>query len=432
MSEVAISVQDISKRYNLGAIGRHTLGDELQHLWLKLRGKDPADHLGRVGRPGGDVKIRRPEFWALDGVSFDVNTGEVLGVIGGNGAGKSTLLKVLSRITEPTAGRAMIRGRVGSLLEVGTGFHPELTGRENVFMNGTLLGMKKREVAAKFDEIVEFAGVEKFIDTPVKRYSSGMYVRLAFAVAAHLEPEILIVDEVLAVGDANFQKKCLGKMSEVAKGGRTILFVSHNMATLQSLCTKCIVLQQGKCVFGPGDPEEAIGFYMSQSREKADTRLEDRLDRSGYGQVRFTNFELRDPVTDTPCTHLVTGRPAGLRLHFKQTHPGEIGEVEFEIAVRTKAGGLLSVLSNQMSQENFARIADCGYVDCVIDKWPFTEGHYLLNLKVKSRTLLEDGIEDAVIIEVAGGDYYGTGKGFPRKTEGVMVPQTWHLELTDP
>ena len=255
----AISVRNLSKMYRLGEINRRTLGDELRYGWLKLRGRDPAAHMGKLGEK---PRERNPEFWALRDVSFEVRPGEVVGVIGRNGAGKSTLLKILTRITEPTTGEAVINGRVGSLLEVGTGFHPELTGRENVYLNGTILGMKKREIAAKFDEIVAFSEIEKFIDTPVKRYSSGMYVRLAFAVAAHLEPEIMFIDEVLAVGDAQFQRKCLGKMESIAQQGRTVLFVSHQMGAIAQLCGRVVVLGKGK-LLATGPTEEMIDFYLT-------------------------------------------------------------------------------------------------------------------------------------------------------------------------
>src|SRR6267143_1879403 len=241
MSEIALSVQNLSKSFRIahqGLRGYKTLHDELATLPRRL-----AQRLAGNGRSTSET------FWALKNVSFDVKTGEVLGIIGSNGAGKSTLLKILNRITEPTIGGVDIYGRVGALLEVGTGFHPELTGRENIFLNGAILGMTRAEIKRKFDEIVAFAEVERFLDTPVKRYSSGMYVRLAFAVAAHLDPEILIVDEVLAVGDAAFQKKCLGKMGNVAKEGRTVLFVSHNMGAIQRLCSRGIVLERGRAVF---------------------------------------------------------------------------------------------------------------------------------------------------------------------------------------
>ena len=340
MSNPIISVEHLSKRYRLGQYGVGSLREAAEHWWHRLRGRDPAEHMGTVGAerrtmvaklpscpvvklpegqfvsqrlsnlassdsptqqpnnlttadtaPDGVAKLpscqvarlskggsssnattQQPDnsatdtrdLWALRDVSFEVQPGEVLGIIGRNGAGKSTLLKILSRITDPTEGRAVLRGRVASLLEVGTGFHPELTGRENIYLNGAILGMKKAEIARKFDEIVAFAEVERFIDTPVKRYSSGMYVRLAFAVAAHLEPEILIVDEVLAVGDAQFQKKCLGKMGDVAKQGRTILFVSHQMQAITTLCTRAIILASGRMT-EHGVPRQLVERYLSSS-----------------------------------------------------------------------------------------------------------------------------------------------------------------------
>lgn len=257
MNNTVISIEKLSKRYQLGAIGASTLSRDLNRWWAKRRGKpDPYLKIGEVDY-GNRVDST---VWALSDVSFDVERGEVLGLIGRNGAGKSTLLKILSQITAPTYGKAKIKGRVGSLLEVGTGFHPELTGRENIFLNGAILGMNRHEVKDKFDEIVEFSGIEKFIDTPVKRYSSGMYVRLAFAVAAHLEPDILIIDEVLAVGDTSFQKKCLGKISDIASGGRTVLFVSHNMHAIDKLTSKCALFDKGHCIeLGP--TSEVIEVY---------------------------------------------------------------------------------------------------------------------------------------------------------------------------
>ncbi len=249
MSDVAIKVEALSKQYRLGTVGTGTLSHDLNRFWYKMRGKeDPYLKLGEVN--DRTVKASGDYVWALKDIDFEVKQGEVLGIIGRNGAGKSTLLKILSKVTTPTKGNVRYKGRIASLLEVGTGFHPELTGRENIFLNGAILGMTKAEIRAKFDEIVDFSGVERYIDTPVKRYSSGMYVRLAFAVAAHLEPEILIVDEVLAVGDLDFQKKCLGKMKEVGdKEGRTVLFVSHNMGSIRGLCKKGVLLENGmmKC-----------------------------------------------------------------------------------------------------------------------------------------------------------------------------------------
>jgi len=266
-----ITARSLSKRYRLGTLNASTLRDEIQSLWQRWRHGGQAD--------ADRVRDREDDFWALRDVSFDVQEGDVVGIIGGNGAGKSTLLKVLSRITEPTSGEAIIRGRVASLLEVGTGFHPELSGRENIFLNGTILGMSKGEVRAKFDEIVDFSGIEKFIDTPVKRYSSGMYVRLAFAVAAHLDPEIMIVDEVLAVGDGDFQKKCLGKMKSIHESGRTVLFVSHQLNMLPSLCTRGIVLKQGSVTFD-GPVDAAVLHYQAATGRVGNAMLD--LDAMGH------------------------------------------------------------------------------------------------------------------------------------------------------
>jgi lipopolysaccharide transport system ATP-binding protein len=265
---IAVSVEHLSKVYRLGAIGGTALHEDLSRWWARLRGKpDPflpvgAEHHNRLSGQ---------QFLALDDVSFEVPQGEILGVVGRNGAGKSTLLKILSQVTGPTAGRIRLRGRVASLLEVGTGFHPELTGRENVFLNGAIMGMTKAEIRRKFDDIVGFSECGEFIDTPVKRYSSGMYVRLAFAVAAHLEPEILIVDEVLAVGDAQFQKKCLGKMGEVSRGGRTVLFVSHNMVAVKSLCRNAVLLRDGKLEM-QGSAESVVSAYLREVHDQAETR----------------------------------------------------------------------------------------------------------------------------------------------------------------
>lgn len=254
-----IKVEHLSKEYRLGTIGTGYLFRDLQSTWARWRGKEDPNT-----RVFADNAAREGRFMALKDVSFEVKQGEVLGIIGRNGAGKSTLLKILSRVTTPTSGSIKVKGRIASLLEVGTGFHPELTGRENIFLNGAILGMSRTEVKAKFDEIVDFAGIEQFIDTPVKRYSSGMYVRLAFAVAAHLEPEILVVDEVLAVGDAEFQKKCLGKMKDVSGQGRTVLFVSHNMAAVRNLCGSAILLEKGQMKYS-GRTEDVVEEYLKRN-----------------------------------------------------------------------------------------------------------------------------------------------------------------------
>lgn len=292
MSDIVIQVDDLSKHYRLGVIGGKRLVDDLGRKWARLRGR--PDPLAKVdsspfANSNNMESDGASEIWALRKVTFDVHQGEVLGVIGRNGAGKSTLLKILSRVTAPTSGEVRVKGRIASLLEVGTGFHPELTGRENVFLNGAILGMTKSEIRSKFDEIVEFAEVAKFIDTPVKRYSSGMTVRLAFAVAAHLEAEIMIVDEVLAVGDAAFQEKCLGKMERVAGEGRTVLFVSHNMSTIQQLCKRAILFRKGQ-MHSTGSPAEIVSDYLSDSRQGTSLDISDWQDRAGSGQARLTRL----------------------------------------------------------------------------------------------------------------------------------------------
>ena len=292
MSEIVIKVENLYKEYILGTIGYGTLIQDLNSWWARIRGKeDPNAKIGEISR----FDIKNQKFLALQDVSFDIKQGEAVGIIGKNGAGKSTLLKILSRITMPTKGSIKIKGKISSLLEVGTGFHPELTGRENIYLNGAILGMKKREIDKKFDEIVAFAGIEKFIDTPVKRYSSGMYVRLAFSVAAHLDSDILILDEVLAVGDAEFQKKCLSKMDDVTKNqGRTILFVSHNMAAIKNLCNRGIVLKEGRIEMN-NTIEKCIKKYNESSyniNKLTEFKNTDNLFENRY--IKVNRFALAD------------------------------------------------------------------------------------------------------------------------------------------
>lgn len=293
MSDTVIRVENVSKQYRLGKIGTGTFSHDVNRWWHTVRGKeDPYLKIGEVN--DRSVKGNSEYVWALRDISFDVKQGDVVGIIGKNGAGKSTLLKILSRTTLPTTGNIKIKGRVASLLEVGTGFHPELTGRENIFLNGAILGMTKKEIKSKLDEIVDFSGVDRYIDTPVKRYSSGMYVRLAFAVAAHLDPEILIVDEVLAVGDAEFQKKALGKMQDVSSGeGRTVLFVSHNMASIKELCSTSVLLRNG-FVETIGETNSVVRQYLENpiSILSENDLLNDLKSRRGNGEVRFTNITI--------------------------------------------------------------------------------------------------------------------------------------------
>lgn len=421
MNEPAISVRNLSKMYHLGEINRRTLADEIRYGWLKLRGKDPVAHMGKIGVKAKD---RNPEFWALRDVSFEVQPGEVVGVIGRNGAGKSTLLKILTRITEPTTGEAVINGRVGSLLEVGTGFHPELTGRENVYLNGTILGMKRREIAAKFDEIVAFSEIEQFIDTPVKRYSSGMYVRLAFAVAAHLEPEILLVDEVLAVGDAAFQKKCLGKMGDVAKEGRTILFVSHNMAAVQNLCNRGITLQNG-CIQSIGTQFEAVSAYLALMGGKHN-KMAQREDRMGNGDVRVESIEFVDQG-GCAVDSAVCGQDIGIRLHFTRRSLALYPRIIASLRVKNQMDVPIFLHHNRLNQQAFGPLPEKGYFEFKINKLPLAPANYRIAYSLIQDGAYIDAIEDAAELTVISGNYFLSSE-VPPATHGVcLVDGTWSV-----
>ncbi len=343
----AIRVENLSKEYRIGtrsAAGYRTLREALSEqaaaIWRPLEQR----LWGRYGHPAPD----RPgsngsdRFWALKDVSFEVEPGEVVGIIGHNGAGKSTLLKILSRITEPTSGRCKLRGRIGSLLEVGTGFHPELSGRENIYLNGSILGMSRREINRKFDEIVAFSEIEKFIDTPVKRYSSGMYVRLAFAVAAHLEPKILMIDEVLAVGDAKFQKKCLAKMDEVKQGGRTVLVVSHQMQVIQAICDRALLLEKGS-IEKLGDTADVVARYLGSSREHTDLS---RIRQDGSGGAQFLDMRV---VTDSSTCPSVIVRGETFRVELKVLVKKQLEESNISMAIRNAAG--LELFSHSWSDQ---------------------------------------------------------------------------------
>jgi ABC-type polysaccharide/polyol phosphate transport system ATPase subunit len=327
MSDIVIKAENISKLYKLGNVSAATFKEDAYKLWAKVRGKeDPTLLLAEVN--DRTKKGTSDYVWALKDIHFEVNQGDVLGIIGRNGAGKSTLLKILSKVTAPTTGSIKVKGRIASLLEVGTGFHPELTGKENVYLNGHILGMTKKEIDLKFDEIVDFAGVEKYLDTPVKRYSSGMYVRLAFAVAAHLEPEILVVDEVLAVGDSEFQKKCLGKMNDVSKNeGRTILFVSHNMAAVKELCPTAMFIDKGH-VSSTGPTYDVLREYLSAptSISSAADLLQDYKTRRGYGEVRFSEVIINGGASSCDPSQDV-------RVHFSGIVLKDVPSILFSFAV---------------------------------------------------------------------------------------------------
>jgi len=369
-------------------------------------------------------------FWALKGVSFEIQPGEVVGIVGRNGAGKSTLLKILSRITEPTSGRAEFRGRIGSLLEVGTGFHQELTGRENVYLNGSILGMSRREIARRFDEIVAFSEIEEFLDTPVKRYSSGMYVRLAFAVAAHMEPEILLVDEVLAVGDQRFQKKCLAKMREVGRSGRTVLFVSHNIAALESLCSRCILLDRGQ-VKAAGETRSILARYYEDDQDRTIGRR-DLVGHRGRTrgsepimlQVTLGNGQ-RSPVA---CV----GTGSSLSVEVDLNVKGVPIQPFLGVVVRTSLGApLFGVDNGFIPGFEFDAVTGGAKMTCQIDDLPLMPGTYLIDLHFGNESRDLDVVYEAIFFEVVPGDIFGSGRLPPRASGPIFWPAAiWNLKAS--
>jgi lipopolysaccharide transport system ATP-binding protein len=423
-ADTVIRVEGLSKRYVLGERGFGT--DGLRHMLHDLAAA-PFRYLRRLSGPtAGAAEAAEPKstvFYALNDVSFDISRGEVVGIIGPNGAGKSTLLKILSRITEPTAGRIGINGRVASLLEVGTGFHPELTGRENIYLNGSILGMSKREIASKFDEIVAFAEVEKFLDTPVKRYSSGMYVRLAFAVAAHLQPEILIVDEVLAVGDAAFQKKCLGKMDHVAKEGRTIIFVSHNMAAVQALCTRAILLQGGRLV-RQGRVQDVAQHYLHSVMSTVEVPLEARQDRSGDGSVRIVAMKVQSLDPDR-----VLRSTSRLKITIHYRSDRELKHPRFEVGIYdyTRDTGICLLDSDAAGVLADVLPAE-GEVTCVTEPFNVTAGRCNTFVSVYKGGALADCVAPAMTFDVVPADVHGSGKQASREWFLGLLGHQWSAQ----
>ena len=425
MSDTIVRVENLSKQYRIGAReGYKTFRETLVDA-----AKAPFQQISSLLNPKSKTRNPKHEtIWALKDVSFEVKQGEVLGIIGRNGAGKSTLLKVLSKITEPTKGKVELKGRVGSLLEVGTGFHPELTGHENIYLYGAILGMDRWEVTRKFDEIVAFAELEKFLDTPVKRYSSGMYMRLAFAVSAHLEPEILLVDEVLAVGDAQFQKKCLGKMDDVSKRGRTILFVSHQMAAIQNLCQRAILLSHGE-VAGNNDAETIVREYLNDARTESHVQLSERLDRKGTGKIRFVTVELQNEHRETVNTFR-SGENAILKFFYKNHSHQDLRNLHLAVAIDNHMGTRLTVLSSDVRKQVFQSVPS--QVNCIeihIDRLPLMPGRYGLTIFCTTSGEIADWIQNAGFFDVEQGDYYGTGKLLPEGHGNILFDH--HFEIQE-
>ncbi len=412
-SDIAISVRGLSKKYSIAHQGpKATTAAEA----VASRFKNPMQ------------KAEREEFWALRDVSFDVKRGDVVGIIGRNGAGKSTLLKVLSRITEPTSGEAILHGRVGSLLEVGTGFHPELTGRENIYLNGAILGMARSEITRQFDAIVDFSGTEKFLDTPVKRYSSGMYVRLAFAVAAHLNPEILIVDEVLAVGDAEFQKKCLGKMKDVADSGRTILFVSHNMAAVTNLCNSCIVLQGGKLSYH-GDTATGLQRYTEMGNPQIESERGDiNTHRPSWAKPYITSVRTVDiNGEDQFCFPL--GSDIGFEMQFvappqNPLHSPVMGVVINHATQGTVSGVNMRMTNFEVEPGEYQR----GTMRCTLPHLPYLQGRYTADIWLGDGMADVDVVNGYAAFDIEDADVYNSGK-VPFSHLGVVfLEPNWSFE----
>jgi lipopolysaccharide transport system ATP-binding protein len=425
---VVIRLENLGKRYRLGDINRRMLYEDMQRLWARLWRKE--DTLALVGGPAtANDPTRVKEIWALRDIDLEIRDGEVLGIIGRNGSGKSTLLKILSKITAPTEGRALIKGRVASLLEVGTGFHAELTGRENVYMNATILGMTKDEIDKKFDAIVEFSGVEKFIDTPVKRYSSGMMVRLAFAVAAHIEPEILIIDEVLAVGDAAFQKKCLGKVSDVAREGRTILFVSHQAAAVENLCTRGVVLDSGRIVFD-GTQTEALGFYADSFGQFTGS-LRNRKDRKGTGDIRIVGIELRT-VDGARTSNAACGQDFDMYFYFENLTGHPWPDLKIYITLKNQFDISLFRHGNLYTGDQFAEaLPASGALVCRLRRLPLLPGSYRLDYMVRTQghaSIVIDQLDAAIDLHIEGGDFFGTGRMPPVHDGLCLVDGDWRLD----
>jgi lipopolysaccharide transport system ATP-binding protein len=431
-----IHVEHLSKEYRLGTINHGTLHRDLQSWWARMRGKPDPNALIREDErlrgsadEGGagieaeedhDLGPRRERFLALDDVSFDVEEGETFGIIGKNGAGKSTLLKILCRITAPTAGGAHIRGRIASLLEVGTGFHPELTGRENVYLNGAILGMTRAEIRRKFDDIVEFSQLERFIDTPVKRYSSGMYVRLAFSVAAHLDAEVLIVDEVLAVGDYEFQKKCLEKLRDVTAKGRTVLLVSHNLSAVQNLCTRSILLRRGRLV-ASGETSRVVESYIAKPKASAEAvPLALRQDRTGSGLFRFIDARL--DVDDPAGGPIASGCDAVIRIWLDNRQGDLLCDVDVAIGVDNYVGDRIMVFTTNAVAATLAEVhPGRELVEFRIPKLPLVAGRYYFTLFGTVGGVIADWVQSAASFDVAHGDFFGTGRTLPAGQGSILA-----------
>jgi len=420
MGDIAIRVENLGKKYKIGANQtryqtlRESIVNGFSNSIERIKGSQPKD----------DNII-----WALKDINFEVKHGEVLGIIGRNGAGKSTLLKILARITRPTTGRFELIGRVGSLLEVGTGFHPELTGRDNISLSGAILGMQRKEINRKFDEIVDFAEIEKFLDTPVKHYSSGMYMRLAFSVAAHLEPEILLVDEVLAVGDAEFQKKCLGKMGDVAGRGRTVLFVSHNMGAIENLCSKSIVINEGK-IKKSSSSREAINYYLEKITDQKNNSfdLKNNKNRSGSGDIRLTGFHVENNHREL-VSFITSGDNLTFVFNYETKNSKILRNIDIGFSIHSiSSNQTLCVFYSSYVGTHFTDIPNKGSFCCNVSKFPFAPGRYRVGARLVVNNIESDWPQDGVgYLDVEIGNFYKTGsQGFPGNVP-ILLKGDWKV-----
>ncbi len=418
-----INIENLGKQYNIdigtnkGRTFREALIDKFLIPIGRLR--------NAFVQNSTDLDTDARAIWALKDISLQVKKGEVLGIIGRNGAGKTTLLKILSRITEPTEGVIRITGRVGSLLEVGAGFHSELTGRENIYLSGAILGMKKVEIDKKFDDMVEFAEIEKFLNTPVKRYSSGMYMRLAFAVAVHLDPEVLLVDEVLAVGDAIFQTKCLAKMSNITRQGRTVLFVSHNMGAVGSICQRGVVLDEGRIIF-QGPIQEAIQFYEGEIFQKkhVDKPIANRTDRSGTGDVKLVDFHIENENGDK-IGKIRNGNTVNLCFHYRTKREQGAENVDLNIVVERETGENIFQLGTRFTGQQIKLLPHEGSIVCTIKRFPLVPGKYKLSLYLESEMNVSDYIVPLTYLDVVDGDFYDSGYQVFENESKFLIDGKW-------
>lgn len=420
--DIILKAENISKQYRLGQVGTGTLSHDLNRWWHQIRGKEnPYLKIGDTN--DRSTKGTSDYVWALQDINFEVERGEVLGIIGKNGAGKSTLLKILSKVTAPTTGSIKSRGRIASLLEVGTGFHGEMTGRENIFLNGAILGMTKKEIASKLDEIIEFSGCERYIDTPVKRYSSGMTVRLAFAVAAFLEPEILIVDEVLAVGDAEFQKKAIGKMKDISKGeGRTVLFVSHSMGAIRALTTKCILMNNGS-ILNIGTTDEIVNEYIKIGLQYKAEKIFNKIPKKLSGlQIRNVNF-LNDNNIENDT--ILSGQFVKIKIEIENFSDNEYKNCFIGIGIFTLNENILTALKSDITDVYYNIKPGVNLIYCCIEKFPLSPGDYKYNINIRDFANIHDSITDAGYLNVDAGLFFKSGKLPASSFQTILIEQNW-------